>query len=202
MLNSRTNQRPMTRLGRFASLGVLVLTSALVAGPQAGPASASRLAESIGGAVEQEQPAGPPSEQIAELVARAAALQEQLQAVLDELQALLGESDRSVGSSGEPFRIGDGIRAPAKVVDVQPVYPPEAQEARDQGVVILEATLTRTGAVSDVEVLRSAVPALDEAAIAAVRQWRYEPTLVDGEAVSILLTVTVNFQLRDDGERP
>ena len=122
--------------------------------------------------------------------------------MLDELQALLGDADRSAGSSGEPFRIGDGIRAPAKVVDVQPVYPPEAQEARVQGVVILEVTLTRTGAVSDVEVMRSAGPALDEAAMAAVRQWRYEPTLVDGEPVSILLTVTVNFMLRDDEARP
>ena len=43
---------------------------------------------------------------------------------------------------------------------------------------------------------------LDEEAVAAVRQWRYEPTLVDGEPVSILLTVTVNFALRDDRERP
>ncbi len=135
----------MTRFGHLSSLGVLVLTSALVAGLQVGPVSASRLAESTGGAVEQEQSAEPSSEQIAELVARAAALQEQLQAVLDELQALLGDSDRPAGGSGEPFRIGDGIRAPMKVLDVAPVYPPEAREARVQGVVILEATLTPDG---------------------------------------------------------
>ena len=55
--------------------------------------------------------------------------------------------------------------------------------------------------MSDVEVLRS-VPLLDEAAVAAVRQWRYEPTLVDGEPVSILMTLTINFQLRDDEARP
>ena len=166
-------------------------------------AAASRSAESTGNAVEQEQPAEPSSEQIAELVARAAALQEQLQAVLDELQALLGDSDRSAGgsNSNEPFRIGDGIRPPAKIVNADPVYPPEAREARVQGVVILEATLSRTGEVSDVEVLRS-VPLLDAAAVAAVRQWRYEPTLVDGEPVSILMTVTMNFLLRDDEARP
>ena len=166
-------------------------------------AAASRSAESTGNAVEQEQPAEPSSEQIAELVARAAALQEQLQAVLDEMQVLLGDSDRSAGgsNSNEPFRIGDGIRSPAKIVNVNPVYPPEAREARVQGVVILEATISRTGEVSDVEVMRS-VPLLDEAAVAAVRQWRYEPTLVDGEPVSILMTVTMNFQLRDDEARP
>ena len=201
MSNPHTNRRSMTRFGHLSSLGVLVLTSALVAGLQVGPVSAARLAESTGGAVEQEQSAEPSSEQIAELVARAAALQEQLQAVLDELQALLGDSDRPAGGSGEPFRIGDGIRAPMKVLDVAPVYPPEARDARVQGVVILEVTLSRTGEVSDVEVVRS-TPLLDEAAVAAVRQWRYEPTLVDGEPVSILMTVTMNFALRDDGERP
>ena len=121
--------------------------------------------------------------------------------MLDELQALLGDADRPAGGSGEPFRIGGGIRAPAKVVDVAPVYPPEAREARVQGVVILEVTLSRTGEVSEVEVVRS-TPLLDEAAVAAVRQWRYEPTLVDGEPVSVLMTVTMNFALRDDGERP
>ena len=166
-------------------------------------AAASRSAESIGNAVEQEQPAEPSSEQIADLVARAAALQEQLQAVLDEMQVLLGDSDRSAGgsNSNEPLRIGDGIRPPAKIVNADPVYPPEARDARVQGVVILEATISRTGEVSDVEVLRS-VPLLDEAAVAAVRQWRYEPTLVDGEPVSILMTLTINFQLRDDEARP
>ena len=198
MSNSRTNRRPLTRLGR--SLGVLVPASIIVAGLQVGPVSAARPAGSIGGAVGQEQPAEPSSEQIAELVARAAALQEQLRAVLDELQALLGDSGRSAGGPDEPFRIGGGIRPPAKIVNADPVYPPEAREARVQGVVIMEVTLSRTGEVSDVEVLRS-VPLLDEAAVAAVRQWRYEPTLVDGEPVSILMTVTMNFRLRDDDER-
>ncbi|MCY4505830.1 MAG: energy transducer TonB [Acidobacteria bacterium] len=233
----------MTRLARFGSLGVLVSASLVVAALHVGPvsashfvesignaveqeqpaepsserraaiaaavaaaveaAAASRSAESTGNAVEQEQPAEPSSEQIAALVARAAALQEQLQAVLDEMQVLLGDSDRSAGgsNSNEPFRIGDGIRPPAKIVNADPVYPPEARDARVQGVVILEATISRTGEVSDVEVLRSE-PLLDEAAVAAVRQWRYEPTLVAGEPVSILMTVTMNFQLRDDEARP
>ena len=165
-------------------------------------AAASRSGESPGNAVEQEPSAARSSERLAELVARAAALQEQLQSVLNELQSALGDSDRSTGSSGEPFRIGDGIRPPARIGGAAPVYPSEAREARAEGVVIMQATISPTGEVSDVEVLRSAVPLLDEAAVAAVRQWRYEPTLVDGEPVSIVMTVTVNFALRDDGERP
>ncbi len=201
MLNSHTNRRPMTRRVRLWSLGVFVLVSIVIAGLQVGSVSAARLAESMRGAVEQEESAAPSTEHIAELVARAAALQEQLQAVLGELQALLGGSDRPAARSDEPFRVGGGIRPPAKINDVPPAYPPEAQEARVQGVVVLDATIDPTGEVSDIEVLRS-VPLLDEAAVAAVRQWRYEPTLVDGEPVSILMTVTINFQLRDDEPRP
>ena len=144
---------------------------------------------------EQEPPAEPSSERIAELVERAADLQEQLRAVLDELQTLLGDPDRVAGNSTGPIRIGGAVRAPAKIQHISPVYPPDAQTARVQGVVILEATVSSTGEVTDVEVLRS-VPLLDEAAVAAVRQWRYEPTLVDGVAVPVLMTVTVNFQLR------
>ena len=119
MLNPRTNRRPTTLLARLGGLGVLVAASILVAGLQVGPV--------IGAG--QEQPAEPSTEQIAELVERAAALQEQLQAVLDELQALLGDSDRPAAGSDEPFRIGGGIRAPAKIVNADPVYPPEAREA-------------------------------------------------------------------------
>ena len=127
--------------------------------------------------MEQEPRAEPSSERLAELVGRAAALQEQLQTVLAELQAVLGDSDRAAVGSTEPIRVGSGVRPPTVVQRVPPVYPPEARTARVQGVVILEATIGTTGEVSDVEVLRS-VPLLDEAAVAAVRQWRYEPTLV------------------------
>ena len=194
MLNSRTNRRPMTLLARFCSLGVLVLVSILVAGLQVGSVSASRFAESIGNAYGQEPSREPSSERIAELVALAAALQEQLQTVLDELQALRNDPDRPAGRSNEPIRIGSGVRPPAKIQHVPPVYPPEARTARVQGVVVLEATISPTGEVGEVEVLRS-VPLLDEAAVAAVEQWRYEPTLVDGVPVPVLMTVTVNFSL-------
>ena len=60
--------------------------------------------------------------------------------------------------------------------------------------MILEATIDPSGEVGDIEVLQS-VPELDEAAIAAVEQWRYEPTLVDGVAVPVLITLTISFWL-------
>ena len=157
------------------------------------PAATGRLPESIGSAVGQEPPTEPSSARIAELVERAAALQEQLQSVLDELQTVLGDPDQPSGPD-EPIRIGNGVPPPAKIHDVPPVYPPAAREAGVQGLVVLEATIDPTGEVGNIEVLRS-VPELEEAAIAAVEQWRYEPTLVDGAPVSVLMTVTINFLL-------
>ena len=92
-----------------------------------------------------------------------------------------------------PIRIGGGMRPPTKIHHVSPEYPAEARTAGLSGVVILEATIDPEGAVSDVQILRS-VNGLDEAAMAAVRQWRYTPTLLNGEPVPVLMTVTVNFQ--------
>ena len=60
------------------------------------------------------------------------------------------------------------------------------------GTVILEATISPSGEVADVRVLRS-VPLLDAAAVAAVRQWRYDPPRLNGVPVAVLLTVTVQF---------
>ena len=95
----------------------------------------------------------------------------------------------------EPVRVGGNIIAPKKTKDVRPLYPPVAQSARVTGVVILEAVIGPDGSVTDVKVLRS-VPLLDPAAIEAVRQWEYTPTLMNGVPVSVIMTVTVNFQLR------
>ena len=93
-----------------------------------------------------------------------------------------------------PVRVGNGVQAPAKLRDVRPVYPPIAQASRVQGVVIIEAVIDDMGQVADARVLRS-IPLLDQAALDAVRQWLYKPTLVDGQPRSVLMTLTVNFRL-------
>ena len=95
----------------------------------------------------------------------------------------------------EPVRVGGNISPPEKTRNVEPRYPPVAQAARVSGVVILEAVIGPDGRVTDVKILRS-VPLLDEAAIEAVRQWEYSPTLLNGVPVPVIMTVTVNFQLR------
>ena len=91
-------------------------------------------------------------------------------------------------------RVGGQIRPPLKIRNVPPVYPQIAQSARVQGVVIIEATIDRTGKVTQTRVLRS-VPLLDQAALDAVRKWEYEPTRVTGVAVPVIVTVTVRVTL-------
>jgi protein TonB len=96
----------------------------------------------------------------------------------------------------EPVRLRSGMQVPRKVANVDPVYPRVAQEARIEGIVILEATIDARGRVVDVRVLRSQ-PLLDQAAVDAVRQWIYTPTLLNGVPIPIVMTVTVNFKLQD-----
>ena len=94
-----------------------------------------------------------------------------------------------------PVRPGGNISAPTRLSYVNPIYPNIAIAAKIDGTVILEATIDETGVVRDVTVLRS-IPLLDQAAIEAVKKWRYTPTRLNGVAVPILLTVTVTFALR------
>jgi protein TonB len=91
--------------------------------------------------------------------------------------------------------VGGSIRAPTQIKKVNPVYPPIAQSARVQGVVIIEAIIGPDGRVSDAKVLRS-IPLLDAAALDAVKQWVYTPTLLNGVPVPVIMTVTVNFTLQ------
>jgi protein TonB len=93
-----------------------------------------------------------------------------------------------------PVRVGGTIRQPQKLHHVAPVYPEIARSARVSGIVILEAMLAEDGTVRDVRVLRS-VPLLDAAAVAAVREWRFTPTLLNGTPVPVVMTVTVAFTL-------
>ena len=91
-------------------------------------------------------------------------------------------------------RVGGDIREPKKIKDVRPRYPDDAKAAGVQGVVIMEVTLDTEGNVANARIIRS-IPLLDEAALDAVRQWKFTPTLLNGVPVSVLMTVTVAFTL-------
>jgi protein TonB len=100
-----------------------------------------------------------------------------------------------------PIRVGGNIPPPKKIKDVKPAYPAIAQSARVQGIVIIEATISETGKVVDARVLRS-IPLLDTAALEAVMQWEFTPTLLNGEPVPIIMSVTVNFVLNSPPPPP
>jgi protein TonB len=95
-------------------------------------------------------------------------------------------------------RVGGKIVAPKLLKRVPPIYPPLAVVAHTQGMVILEAQVDTHGAVKSVKVLRSQL-LFDEAAVEAVKQWRYEPLLLNGEPTEFILTVTIMFNLTSPG---
>ena len=98
--------------------------------------------------------------------------------------------------AAQVFRVGQGVREPRRIAGAAPEYPPLARSARVEGVVILEAVIDAQGTIDRVKVLKS-VPLLDGAAVAAVKGWRYTPTLLNGVPVSVLMTITMNFTLQN-----
>ena len=99
-------------------------------------------------------------------------------------------SATATAAPAAPVRVGGNIKPPQKVRDVRPTYPAIAQSARVQGIVIIEATIGPTARCTDAKVLRS-IPLLDQAALDAVRQWEFTPTLLNGVPVPVIMTVTV-----------
>ena len=93
-----------------------------------------------------------------------------------------------------PVRVGGQIKAPRKIKDSAPIYPDVAKQAHVGGVVVLEAVISPEGRVTDVKVLKGS-PLLDDAAVSAVKNWVYSPTLLNGVPVAVVMTVTVNFKL-------
>lgn len=94
----------------------------------------------------------------------------------------------------QPVRVGGDIKEPRKLKHVDPVYPRLAQAAHVHGVVVLECILSPNGRVAEVKVVQG-IPVLEQAAIDAVKQWVYTPTLYNGVPVAALLTVRVTFAL-------
>jgi len=94
-----------------------------------------------------------------------------------------------------PVRAVGDVRPPRPLKQVDPVYPDIAIQARIEGIVIIEATTDVYGRVQSYRILRS-IPLLDQAAIDAVRQWVYEPMIINGRPRGVIFTVTVTFTLK------
>ncbi len=121
--------------------------------------------------------------------ADAAAAKEKADAVAAKQKANAAAREKARMAAVRP---GGRIMPPKKIKNVAPVYPALAQSAHVTGVVTIEATIGPDGKVIDAKVVRS-IPLLDQAALDAVQQWEYLPTMLNGVPVPVLVTVTVNF---------
>jgi len=88
------------------------------------------------------------------------------------------------------------IEPPRLVSDRKPQYTSEAMRARIQGLVMMDAVVDATGAVSNVQVTRSLDPQLDEQAVQALRQWTFAPATREGRPVAVIVSVEMTFSLR------
>jgi protein TonB len=105
-------------------------------------------------------------------------------------------SVRIIPRNGAPAQIAAAIQAAKLIKQIDPIYPPIAKQARIQGSVVLAATIGEDGTVQRLSVVSSANPLLTPAALDAVKQWVYAPTMINGEPVEVLTQVTVTFTLR------
>jgi protein TonB len=94
-----------------------------------------------------------------------------------------------------PIRVGPGVEAAKLVFGPKPAYPQLAKQARISGTVRLAALISADGRIRDLRVV-SGHPMLIQAAIEAVRQWVYRPTLLNGEPVEVQTDIEVNFVLQ------
>ena len=98
----------------------------------------------------------------------------------------------------KPIRVGGNIRVPLKTLDVRPIYPKSMRDAGREGVVPIEAIIGPDGVVTSVRVLTAQVhPDFAIAAVDAVRQWKFTPTLLNGAPVEVVMNVSVEFRLSD-----
>jgi protein TonB len=95
----------------------------------------------------------------------------------------------------QPIYLTGDVRAPERTTFIKPDYPEVARKARAEGKVILEIVVGRTGEVEQVKLLKSN-PLFDQAAIEAVKKWKYTPALQSGRPVKVYLTVIVDFNLK------
>jgi periplasmic protein TonB len=122
--------------------------------------------------------------------ADALAARERAEAVAAKAKA---ETEARAKLMSTAVRVGGAVRNPTKTKNVSPEYPAIAKSARVGGTVQVEATIGPDGKVSDARVVKS-IPLLDQAALDAVKQWEYKPTMVKGVAVPVIITVAINFQ--------
>ena len=95
-----------------------------------------------------------------------------------------------------PIYVTGNVTKPVKIAEINPQYTEIARKARIQGMVILQATIDKQGDITDVKVLKGLAMGLSEAAVTAVKQWKFTPATLNGKPVAVYYNLTVNFQLQ------
>jgi TonB family protein len=98
-------------------------------------------------------------------------------------------------SDDAPLRVGGDVRAPVVMEKVEPVYTDAARKAGINGIVIVESIIGRDGVVKNVSVLKPLPFGLDQAAVDAVKQWKFKPGMLEGKPVDVIFNLTVNFRV-------
>jgi TonB family protein len=98
-------------------------------------------------------------------------------------------------SDDAPLRVGGDVQAPVVVEKVEPSYTEEGRKANINGIVIIEAVIGSDGVVKKTSVLKPLPFGLDQAAIDAVKQWKFKPGTLNGEPVDVIFNLVVNFRL-------
>jgi TonB family protein len=185
-------KRPLLVL-MICALAMFVLSSDRVAAQSATESDLLRQ-------VEQPRTAFVASLDLARLYRDQRRTKEAVQMLNSAIRTLLAEQRSPVGGSpmpplpppGVPLRVGGDVLEPRKIRNVVPIYPEAARRSHLYGAVLVEFVIDATGAIGDARVLRSCPP-FDEAALQAVKRWRYEPTFLNGMAVPVLTTTVVGF---------
>src|SRR5215213_6633118 len=110
------------------------------------------------------------------------------------LVLLLGSSASAFAFQQPPYRVGEGVTRPEKISGAPPVYTETARKARVTGAVVIEAIIDEQGNVTNTRVLQGLPMGLDQAALEAVRGWKFRPAMFQGKPVKVYYTLTVNFQ--------
>lgn len=113
----------------------------------------------------------------------------------DVQHALILSASTSTGAPTQPIHVNSDIAENNLIRKVQPLYPATAKQNRIQGKVLLQATISKEGVPEDIQVVSSPSDDLTQSALDAVRQWRYRPTLLNGQPVAITTDITVNYTL-------
>ena len=108
-----------------------------------------------------------------------------------------GQLGGQIGGTGDmPVRVGGDVKPPVSIVRVEPTYTEIARKARIEGIVIIEAIIDRNGNVSDARVLKPLPMGLDQAALEAVKRWKFRPGTLNNQPVPVIYNLTVNFRLQ------